>query len=476
MSTPESSVPVSFRVADKLHVDAPWEVFGEHARRYELHFNGRVLEVIRGPLIVEGFGVRIFRGHGDRTGIGFQGSTDSSEAGIAQAVTDATQIAAHSDFPAKRVDLPTSSASAAVEAVDVKLWESPLPRLREYMDAVLAPFDSIKDAVPSFGSVRATLTETSISNSAGLHVTYPHSSIAFELAVKAFGGPEGVPPGEYWVNQLTRRIDPATAGDPVPAWCSYAQDARRAAPPPTGDLPVVLPPHVLAGILPAVLGARWTGGARLREMAPASGSVVAAPNLNVYDDGRFPWGPNTGPVDDEGVTTRRRSLIRGGAADEILYDVLHGGAFDVPATGNGLRGISFGNRDWLRFTHAPGVGASTLVVEPGTGGTDAELAEIAGDGIWLQQLGWASPDPISGAFGGEIRIGYRIRNGKIAEPVRGGTIGGTVVGPPGTPSLLSCIAAIGSAGRLVDDLSSPTLLVKPLTVAGDAGGRPTSAG
>ena len=114
-----------------------------------------------------------------------------------------------------------------------------------------------------------------------------------------------------------------------------------------------------------------------------------------------------------------------------------------------------------------------MVVEPGTGGSDAEIAEIAGDGIWLQQLGWASPDAISGAFGGEIRIGYRIRNGKLAEPVRGGTIGGTVVAPPGTPSLLSCISAIGSEARLVDDLSSPTLLVKPLTVAGDSGGRPT---
>jgi predicted Zn-dependent protease len=121
----------------------------------------------------------------------------------------------------------------------------------------------------------------------------------------------------------------------------------------------------------------------------------------------------------------------------------------------------------MRFTHGPGLGASTLVVKPGAGGTDEELAEAAGDGIWLQQLGWASPDPISGAFGGEIRIGYRIRNGKIAEPVRGGTIGGTVVAPPDSPSLLASVAAVGSRATLVDDLSSPTLLIRTLTVAGE---------
>jgi predicted Zn-dependent protease len=468
MSAATATVPVSYRIADKLHLDAPWEVFGERTRRYELHFNGRVVEVVRGPLVVEGFGLRIFRARGDRTAIGFQATTDTSEKGIAQAAEDATEIATHSDFPAKRVELPSAPPAAGVEAVDQKLWESPLPRLQEYVDALLAPFDSIKDSVPSFGSVRATLSETSVANSAGLRTSFPGTTVALELAVKAFGGPEGVPPGEYWINQLSRKIDPDDAGDPVPSWCSYAEDARRAQAPPTGDLPIVLPAHVLAGIIPSVVGFRWTGGARLREMAPERGTVVGVPGLTIDDDGRFPWGPSTAPVDDEGVSTRKRTLIAGGAVDEILYDLLHAGAFDTSSTGNGLRGLTFGYRDWLRFTHAPSVGASTLVVAPGTDGTDAELVEIAGDGIWLQQLGWANPDPISGSFGGEIRIGYRIRNGKIAEPVRGGTIGGTVLALPGTPSLMSCIAAIGSKPKLVDDLSSPTLLVKPLTVAGDA--------
>jgi predicted Zn-dependent protease len=475
MSADRSSAPIAFRVADKLHLPAPWEVFGERARRYEIHFNGRIVEVVRGPLLVEGFGVRVFRAHGDRTGTGFQATTDTSDDGIVQAAEEASEIATHSDFPAKRVDLPSTATAPGVEIVDRELWESPLPRIQEYVDALLAPFDSIKDAVPSFGSVRATLTETSIANSAGLHVTYPHTTIALEFAVKAFGGAEGVPPGEYWVNQQTRRIDPESAGDPVPSWCSYAEDARRAVAPPNGELPVVLPAHVLAGILPAVIGSRWTGGSRLRELAPAHGSTVGVPELTVYDDGRFPWGPSTAPVDDEGVTTRRRTLIAGGAVDELLYDVLHSGAFDVPSSGNGLRGLSFGYRDWLRFIHTPAAASSTMIVAAGAGGKDAEIVEAAGDGVWVQQLGWASPDPISGAFGGEIRIGYRIRNGKIAEPVRGGTVGGTVLAPPGAPSLLSRIAAIGSEARLVDDLSSPTLLIRPLTVAGDGAAPPTSA-
>jgi predicted Zn-dependent protease len=467
MSASSGATPVGYRVADRLNLPGPWEVFGERLRRYEIHFNGRVVEVVRGPLVVEGYGLRVFEAHGDRTGTGFQASTDSTDVGIADATERAKKTAVHSDFPTKRVDLPATATAAELEIVDHKLWESPLPHLQSYVDALLAPFDVIKDSVPSFGSVRATLSESSIANSAGLRAAFQHTTVALELAIKAFGGPEGAPPGEYWVNQNARRVEPAHAGDRVAGWAKFAQDARSAKPPPTGELPVVLPADVLAGILPAVLGFRCTGGARLRELAPATGSRIGAPGLTIHDDGQFPWGPNSAPVDDEGVATGRRTLVAGGLVEELMYNVLHAGAFEVPSTGNGLRGLSYGTRDWMRFTHGPGIGATTLVVQPGSGGTEAEIAEVADDGIWLQQLGWASPDPMSGAFGGEIRIGYRIRHGKIAEPVRGGTIGGTVISPPDTPSLLTSIAAIGSRGTLVDDLSSPTVLVRTLTVAGE---------
>ena len=111
-------------------------------------------------------------------------------------------------------------------------------------------------------------------------------------------------------------------------------------------------------------------------------------------------------------------------------------------------------------------GPTTIVLEPGEGGSDNEIVKADGDGIWVQRLGWASPDPLSGAFGGEVRIGYRIRHGKIAEPIRGGTVGGVVLGTAGTPTLLTSIAALGSTATLTENFSGPTILVKPLTVAG----------
>jgi TldD protein len=461
------STDTAFQVADRLRTESPWDVFAERARRFELHLNGRALEMARGPITVEGFGVRVFRSRGEKTGVGFQASTDLSEEGIRAAASEADTIAAFSNFPTRRVDLPAegTSAAAGVEVRDPDLWDRPMESLLEYARALFAAFEGKNDVTPSFGSIRATLTESSLANSTGLRTSFAHTTVEFEVAIKAFGGPEGPPPGEYWVNDSSRRLELDRLPGLVEEWCRFARDVRRARPTPTGELPVILPAATLGGILPLVLGFRFTGGARLREIAPKSGDPVAAAPVTIYDDGLVPWAIASAPVDDEGAPQRRRTLISRGSASGLLYDSLHAGAFGTSTTGSAIRNSRL-FRDWRRFVYPPIGTATTLVVEPGNGGTDEELVEAARDGVWVQQLGWAIPDAISTAFGGELRIGYRIRNGKLAEPIRGGTVGGVVLAPPGARSLFHDIAAIGSKATLSETVWTPSLLVRPLTVAG----------
>ncbi len=455
------------RVADQLRADGPWEVFAQRTRRYELHLNGTTIELARGPITVEGYGLRLLRPRGEQTGRGFQASTDLTADGIRATVATAEAVARLSSFPAKGVELPKPGGAPASPLIrDDDLWSDPMGTLERFVHALTAPFDGRSNEVLSFGSVRASLNENSLANSNGLRFAYPSTEVEYEAAVKASGGPEGPPPGEYWVNGSSRRATTDHLADEVSAWCRYAQDVRRAVQPPTGDLPVILPPGVLTTILPNVLSVRFTGTARLREIAPALGTSIAASSLTVEDDGTYPWATGSGPVDDEGTPRRKQPLISGGSVAGLLYDSLHGAAFGVPSTGSAARAAGFGMRDPRRFAHAPGLSSTTLSIPAGTGGSDAELVEAAGDGIWVQQLGWAFPDPFSGAFGGEIRIGYRIRGGKLAEPVRGGTVGGVVMAPPGAPSLLANVVAIGSTPELTDQMATPPLLVRPLVVAG----------
>ena len=469
MTSRAGEAATAFEVADRIRGKAPWDVFAERVRRYEIHLNGRAVELVRGPIEIEGYALRVLRYRDAMTGIGFQASTDLSEEGVRSAFQAAEALTPYSTFPAKKVDLapPLKGALPSLEIRDPQLWDRPMESLQEHVHALLGAFDGRHGVGPSFGSVRATLTETTVANSEGLRASYAHTTVELEVAVKASGGPEGPAPGEYWVNEETRRLERDTLPGKVDDWCRYAADTRRAVTPPAGELPVVLPPPVLASILPPVIGLRCTGGARLRQIAPALGTRWGVESLAIRDDGQLPWSIASSPIDDEGSLQRRREVISGGSVVGLLYDLLHAGAFETSSTGNALRGIQLaGSRDWRRFLHSPNGTATTLVVSPGSAGTDEEIVAAAGDGIWVQQLGWAVPDPISGAFGGELRIGYRIRHGKLAEPVRGGTVGGVVMAPPGEASLLANVGAIGSKPTLVEGLYAPTMLVRPLTVAG----------
>lgn len=464
--------PTAQRLADRLRADGPWDLYAEEARRYEVHLRGTQVELVRGPLAVEGYSVRVLRPRAGKIGSGAQASTDLSDAGVLSAVAEAESIARHSEFPAESIDLPGPPAQPAppVPIQDPSLWNDPREAVERYLAAVRDGFSGRHGVEVSFGSVRTTRVRTSVANSAGFRGSYLHTLVEVELAIKSSGGPEGAPPGEYWVNSSGRRLETAALPKEIDSWCRYAADVRRSQAPPSGELTVVLPCSVLSGILPSVLGFKASGAARLRKLALEPGAPIAAEALSIADDGGFPWSPNSAPFDAEGTTARKTPIVEGGTARGLLYDSLHAAAFHERSTGNAVR-VAFGPRPWLGFVHGVGASTTTLSVAPGTGGTEEELCESAGEGIWVQQLGWANPDPLSGAFGGEIRIGYRIRQGKLAEPVRGGVVGGFALAPPKAPSLLANVAAVGSRVELQDNLASPGLVVKPLTVAGSTGGR-----
>jgi predicted Zn-dependent protease len=462
------STTTAQRVAELLRppTTGSWEVFGEHLTHHELHFTGHQVEMRRGPVELEGFSLRVFARREKVLGVGVTASNDLTPTGVARALDVALRTAPVATFPASTLRLPDGSISGgAPKVVDARIRDDPVGAIEQFGSELLAQFPEGRSVRPSFGSIRVTYGESSVVNSAGADRRESATFAEFEWAIRSEGGAEGRAPGEYWVNNVSRRLDPRALGVDVPRWCTLAEDARRAQAPPAGDLDVIFPARVLLDIVPPVLGFRFSGAAQLRKMAPALGEQVASPQVSVSDDPHLEWGPGSCAFDDEGEATRRRPLIGQGRVEGLIYDALHASSLGVSQMGGAHRGSSLGST-WFRFTHGVGPSASNLSIAPGDGGSDAELIESVQDGLWLDQLGYAFPDPFSGAYGGEIRIGYRIRHGKLAEPVRGGTVGGVVFGPAGTPSLLGGVTRVGTAAQQVGNLLSPALLTTKISVGG----------
>ncbi|MFZ1024234.1 MAG: metallopeptidase TldD-related protein [Thermoplasmata archaeon] len=460
----------AFRCADAIRstVAPPWDVYGERIRRYEIHFNGRTIETIRGPIRIEGVGVRVLRPVRDELRVGFAAGSLPSEGNAHSIAEEAERTGAYATFPTASVELPDRpiDQQGDLEIRDVRLWDRPQETLEDLTHRLFEAFEGRTSVTPSFGSVRATLVESTLANSGGFAGSFSHTSLEFEIAIKAFGGPEGPPPGEFWVNRIYRKIRPESLVSQLSKWAQLAQDARTAAPTPTGNIPVLLPADCLSEILPPVIGYRFTAAARLRQSSPDPGIPYGTDDVTIADDGRFPEGVLSAPFDDEGTTTGRVPLIEHGSTQGLLYDALHASAYRESSTGSARRGGLFGPDPWIHFSHAPAPKGATILFGAGSDGSEAELIESVSDGILVEQLAWAFPDPISGNFGGELRIGHRIRAGKLAEALRGGTVGGVVLGPPGNPTLLNSIVALGSRPELHGQLYAPGCVTTGLAVAG----------
>ncbi len=453
--------------AERLAVPGPWELFGQRLSRFELYADGLRTETVRGPLLIEGVGLRLFRPSPEGLGVGFQATTDLSEPGLRQLIEDAETTARHARFPTPRVTLPTGAPRrpGGPRVEDPKLSGAPVETVREYLEAVLSECSRASDVAPSFGSVRATIAETTLVNSEGLSVGYRETFAELELALKSVGTSRHDAAGEYWITRALRRLDRSTLTVDGPQWTTLARDVRRATATPGGPLPVALPASLLSEIVPSAIRLRFSGAGRLRKMAIPDGTPVAAAPVTLVRDPTVDWSVGSAPVDDEGAVPARLALVSGGKLEHLLYDALHASAFDLPTNAAAGRAPDLAP-SWRRFQGRPHPTTGTLAIEPGPDGTDEELLEAIVDGVWIDQLGWPNPDGMSGSFGGEIRIGYRIRHGRLAEPIRGGTLGGLVFSASGEPSLLGSVRKLGSTARLEGSLVAPTLVTDGLTLSG----------
>lgn len=145
----------------------------------------------------------------------------------------------------------------------------------------------------------------------------------------------------------------------------------------------------------------------------ALGSHVGSEAISIYDDGTRAGSSGYCPFDDEGTPAQRTSLIDKGILTGRLHSLTTAQHFGEAPTGN-ARAIDFEFEPIVRMT--------STYVEPGTLSLD-ELLKRAGEGIFIKD--WKHGSGLS-TFTIAPRKCYRIRAGKLAEPLRASVITGTV--------------------------------------------------
>src|SRR3954452_14369986 len=238
---------------------------------------------------------------------------------------------------------------------------------------------------------------------------------------------------------------------------------------PAGEMPVVLGPGWPGVLLHEAVGHGLEGDFNRKGTSAFSGRIgerVAAPGVTVVDDGAMNQRRGSLTIDDEGTPTGRTVLIEDGILKGYLQDRLNARLMGMAPTGNGRR-ESFAHAPMPRMTNTFMLGGKD---EPG------ELISRVNDGVYAKSFGGGQVDITSGKFVFSCTEAYRIRGGKIAEPIKGATLIGD--GPTvltrvkGIGNDLELDPGVGVCGKggqsIAAGVGQPTLLVDGLTVGGTA--------
>ena len=239
-----------------------------------------------------------------------------------------------------------------------------------------------------------------------------------------------------------------------------------AAPAPGGNFPVVIENEFGGVIFHEACGLESNSVARKASVfADKIGEYVASPLVTAYDDGTIPNGWGSLNIDDEGTPTQRNLLIENGILKGYLIDKLGSRKMSMAATGSGRR---------ESYRIAPAARMNNTFIAGGKS-TPEEIIGNTELGIYAKYMDGGSVNPATSDFNFAISEGYMIRNGKIAEPIKGATLIGRGIDTlkkidmVGNNLELGIGTCGGASGSIPVTVGQPMIRVSEMTVGGRGG-------
>ncbi len=413
----------------------------------------------------EGFGLRAVRGET----AGYAHATEISEAAVRRAVATARLAVGEGGGVLAAPPMPTNrrlytDANPMEEAgFGVKV------EVLKELDAFLRDLDP--RVVQVSASLAASHQEVAILRPDGRLVTdtRPMARLSVSVIVEENGRRESGNAGGGGRAGLAGLMAPEH-------WQGVAREALRIA---VVNLRAVPAP---AGVMDVALGNGWPGillheavghglegdfnRKKTSAFAGLLGKRVAAPGVTVLDDGTIPDRRGSISVDDEGTPSGKNVLIEDGILVGYMQDRQNARLMGVAPTGNGRR---------ESYAHAPMPRMTNTYMLSGAADPASIVAEVR-DGIYAVGFGGGQVDITNGKFVFSCTEAYRVKDGKLGDPVKGATligdgatalqqiraIGNDMALDPG-------IGNCGKAGQWVPvGVGQPTLLIGGLTVGGSA--------
>lgn len=145
--------------------------------------------------------------------------------------------------------------------------------------------------------------------------------------------------------------------------------------------------------------------------------VIASPKVTIIDDGTIENACGSTHYDDEGNKTNKNILVENGVLKRYLIDEINNRTLKQQISGSGRR---------EGFTYAPTSRMNNTYLAKGTDNIDDMISSIK-LGLYAKTMGGGQVNPATGDFNFTVLDAYMIRDGKIAEPVKGASLVGNTL-------------------------------------------------
>jgi len=325
---------------------------------------------------------------------------------LPQKLSQAVFMATLTDNPP--YDLAGPAEYQEVGLADPEMQAAPRQVAERLVQQLTEALTEEQDVRLSSAEVFVEESQIAIQNSRGVHGDKVETEMLLDFVLLASGQEDEM---ESHIAVKRRRAADLDVPALARRQARYARDAIAASTPRTGTFPVVVSDNALVELLmsegysPLIL----RSSARLKYQRMTTWEIgesilpgeSSGDPFIMYSNALLPFGTHSSSFDGEGLPGQRTLIIDNGILSRFWARQRYAQYLQVPATG------SFGNME---------ISAGSV-----------PFASLLDNGPLYHIVAFSamSPDPITGDFVGEIRLGYEIDKGQT-RPIRGGSISGNL--------------------------------------------------
>ncbi len=331
---------------------------------------------------------------------------------LASRLADGVTMASLTDNPPYTLPGPseyTFPMPPLVDPVVLRGAADALDRARVQLEVAIAAEPNVTLSSAEF---YATRRERSFRNSQGVRGSYQETEVFLDLVLIASDRGNSA---EMHAELKRRRLEDLQIPGTVAAYATFARHSLYATTPPTARGPVILSGEALANFFsPLIFGgnplltqtsaqAAYQRLSRFNVGDFISGEEPTGDRLNLTSDPLRPYGVRSYRFDADGLPATEVALVENGALTHLWADARYATYLGVAPTGQ----------------------VGNLAVGRGTASLD-ELRRLEGAPVYeIVSFSAFGPDPVTGDFSSEIRLGYR-HDANGVRPIKGGTLSGNI--------------------------------------------------